>query len=126
VRPNSGVKPTPSYIPRINGAVVSAVQTAFQRSRTSPRYWQTRRMQGRFDARNVGGQSYVTAVKDQGSCGSCVAFGSLGAMETTAAFTQGQPDLGLDLSEAHLFYTHGGAAGVTCDTGWMQIGRAHV
>jgi hypothetical protein len=44
---------TPSYQPKVNGAVVSAVQTAFQRSKTSPRYWQTRRMQGRFDARNV-------------------------------------------------------------------------
>ena len=73
----------------------------------------------RFDARDVGGKSYVTGVKDQGSCGSCVAFGSCATMETTAAFTQGQPDLGLDLSEAHLFYTHGGAAGVTCDTGWL-------
>ena len=40
-------------------------------------------------------------------------------METTAAFMSGQPDLGLNLSEAHLFYTHGGAAHVTCDTGWM-------
>lgn len=73
----------------------------------------------RFDARDVGGRSYVTGIKDQGSCGSCVSFGSCATMETTAALMSGQPDLGLDLSEAHLFYTHGGAAHVTCDTGWM-------
>jgi C1A family cysteine protease len=72
-----------------------------------------------FDARNVNGSNYVTPVKDQGNCGSCVAFGVVGAMETTAALTRGQPGLGLDLSEAHLFYTHGGAVGVNCNTGWL-------
>jgi C1A family cysteine protease len=71
-----------------------------------------------FDARNVGGSNYVTAVKDQGNCGSCVAFGTVGTAETTAAFTRSQPDLELDLSEAHLFYVHGAAAGASCSTGW--------
>jgi C1A family cysteine protease len=74
-----------------------------------------------FDARNVGGQNYITSIKDQGGCGSCVAFGSIATMEATAAYTRRQPGLKLDLSEAHLFYTLGGAAGVTCDTGWMPL-----
>jgi C1A family cysteine protease len=72
-----------------------------------------------FDARDVGGQSYVTPVRDQGDCGSCVAFGSVATMETTAAYVRRQPGLKLDLSEAHLFYTLGGSVGVNCDTGWL-------
>jgi hypothetical protein len=42
-----------AYSPHVNGAVVSAVRTAFQRARTSPRYWQSRRVQGRLDPRTA-------------------------------------------------------------------------
>jgi C1A family cysteine protease len=72
-----------------------------------------------FDARNVGGGDYTTPVKDQGNCGSCVAFGTVATMETTAALTRGQPAFDPDLSEAHLFYVHGASDGATCDTGWL-------
>lgn len=72
-----------------------------------------------FDARNVGGLDYTTPVKDQGSCGSCVAFGTVATMETTAALTRGQASFNPDLAEAHLFYVHGKADGASCDTGWL-------
>lgn len=72
-----------------------------------------------FDARNVGGNDYTTPVKDQGNCGSCVAFGTVATMETTAAYQRGQAKFDPDLSEAHLFYVHGKADNANCDTGWM-------
>jgi C1A family cysteine protease len=71
-----------------------------------------------FDLRNVGGVNYTTSVKDQLSCGSCVAFGSAGAMEHVARYMRGTAALPVDLSEAHLFYCHGRAAGARCNTGW--------
>ena len=72
----------------------------------------------RFDARNAGGNSYVTPVRNQGNCGSCVAFGALATVETTAAFQRGQPALKIDLSEQQLFFVEGAASGASCGNGW--------
>ncbi|SFA96594.1 Papain family cysteine protease [Poseidonocella pacifica] len=72
-----------------------------------------------FDHRNVGGKNFTTPVKNQGSCGSCVAHGVAAVMETTYRRSQNNPNLDLDLSEAHLFYCHGGEEGRTCANGWF-------
>lgn len=71
-----------------------------------------------FDARNVGGTSYVTPVRNQLNCGSCVAFGACATVETTAGYTRGQPGLQLNLSEQQLFFVHGPATGASCANGW--------
>jgi len=64
-----------------------------------------------WDWRNVGGTNYVTSIRNQGGCGSCVAFGTLGAFESVIK-VRGGPTT--DLSEAHLFFCGGG----TCAHGW--------
>ncbi len=79
-----------------------------------------------IDWRNVGGYNYVTSVKDQGSCGSCVAFGTASTMESAERILAGIPVNGVspnaiqDLSEAQLFY-----CGTTnaCNIGWY-VGSA--
>ena len=70
------------------------------------------------DWRNVNGASYVTPIRDQGSCGSCVAFGVVAVMESTLKAAVSNPALAVDLSEAHLFYCHARRRGRTCQNGW--------
>jgi C1A family cysteine protease len=70
-----------------------------------------------FDVRNVSGVSYDTAVKDQGGCGSCVAFGTAAATEVVFRYSR-RTTMPLELSEAHLFYVYARSEGQTCSTGW--------
>ena len=55
----------------------------------------------------------VTAVRDQGSCGSCWAFGTVGAMESAILIQSGQA---VDLSEQFLVSCN--ASGWSCNGGW--------
>jgi C1A family cysteine protease len=71
-----------------------------------------------FDWRAANGQNYVTSVKDQGGCGSCVAFGVTAAFEGRYQVVRNEASSGIDLSEAQLFYCGGGAAGRNCSNGW--------
>jgi C1A family cysteine protease len=71
-----------------------------------------------YDLRNASGVNYVTPVKDQGLCGSCVAFGTIAAVESQVQIDNGNPNRVCDLSEADLFFCIGPATGATCAGGW--------
>ncbi len=67
-----------------------------------------------YDLRDVNGQNFITSIKDQGYCGSCVAFGVCATVEGTLQVRRNNPNLNPDFSEAHLFYCLGHAHGRTC------------
>jgi len=66
-----------------------------------------------FTWQDIDGVNWVSPVKNQQSCGSCVAFGTISALESVIQIELGQK-LNIDLSEAHLFYCGGGS----CSQGW--------
>ncbi len=68
------------------------------------------------DWRNVSGQNYVTPIRDQGGCGSCVAFGALAVVESMTRIMKGA-SYAVDLSESHLFYCLKGDPN-GCQNGW--------
>ncbi len=51
-----------------------------------------------FDWRDAGG-NYITPIRDQGQCGSCWAFATVGAAEAMFNISAGDPDWDPDLSE---------------------------
>jgi hypothetical protein len=59
--------------------------------------------------------NWTTPIRDQENCGSCVAFGTLGAVESRLKIYHGDPNENPDLSEQHLFFCGGG----DCETGWF-------
>jgi C1A family cysteine protease len=71
-----------------------------------------------YDLRNVDGRNFITPVKHQHDCGSCVAHATVAAAEGTLKVALSEPDLDVDYSEAHLFYCHARREGSRCDGGW--------
>jgi len=69
------------------------------------------------DWRNKNG-NFVTSIKNQGGCGSCVAFGVIATVESRIRIMANEPNRAIDLSEAQLFYCHARAQGRNCGNGW--------
>lgn len=67
------------------------------------------------DWRDNEGRNWITPVRDQGNCGSCVAFATVATIEARARIQHAKADWSLDLSEADLFFC---GAGRKCDEGW--------
>jgi C1A family cysteine protease len=68
-----------------------------------------------WDWRDVEGADWTTAIRDQGACGSCVAFGTVAVLESMLKLHENDASLQPDLSEAHLFFC---GCGNCCDQGW--------
>jgi len=71
-----------------------------------------------YDLRNVNGKNFITPVKNQGGCGSCVAFGTVATVEGHLKKQRNNPNFQVDLSEAHLYYCHARNEGRRCNNGW--------
>ena len=118
-----GYEPAGGELPLAERERLSAAGFAAQRQRLAVAAYPAT-----FDWRNAGGRNFISSIKDQGSCGSCVAFGTLacleGAARVSANVAVNDPGGGTlpDLSEAQLFYC-GNTLNDPCATGWW-VGAA--
>ncbi|MGO4532413.1 C1 family peptidase [Paenibacillus sp. 2TAF8] len=71
-----------------------------------------------FDHRNINGRNYTTIPKDQDACKSCVAFGTISAIESTLMRQNDSSISNPDISEAHLYFCKGREVNIDCSTGW--------
>jgi C1A family cysteine protease len=68
------------------------------------------------DWRDKDGHNWITPIRSQKSCGSCVAFGAVATLESLVRIEQNDPTITIDLSEMHLFSCGGGG----CTIGWYN------
>ena len=66
------------------------------------------------DWREVDGSDFISPIRDQSACGSCVAFGTCATVEGTLRVQEESPELEIDLSEAQLFYCIARSQGRRC------------
>jgi C1A family cysteine protease len=87
-----------------------ALAREFRAVRIAPTSWDWRYV---ASIHSEGELNFVTPIRDQLNCGSCVAFGTIAAIEATDLFKKNSPGVDLNLSEAYLF-----SKGGSCANGW--------
>jgi hypothetical protein len=73
-----------------------------------------------FDWRNRNGVNWVSPILNQGACGSCVAFASIGTLETQMKIESSFSNYQVKLSPQFLFSCGGGS----CQNGWTPQSAA--
>jgi C1A family cysteine protease len=106
---------TPEMRARRLGLTVDEAQRERLKQAFARAVYTVGRFPPRWDWRDVEGHNWMTPIRDQGTCGACVAFGTVGALEGMVKYAGGDPKQDLDLSEAHLFFC---GCGDCCSTGW--------
>ena len=76
-----------------------------------------------FSWKSYGGD-WTTPARDQENCGSCWAFGALGALEAAINIKRGYPTFDRDLSEQYILSCLGSAG--SCSGGWMSEAIAYI
>ena len=92
-------------------------------SDAAPRIDAGRVLPASFDWRNNGG-NWLTPIRDQGNCGSCWAFATIGAVEAAFNISAADTTLDLDLSEQYLVSDCSGAG--SCCGGWYDTALEYV
>lgn len=80
-----------------------ATTSIYEMAKENPDLKATKSLPTSFDWRSYNGHSYIGAVRDQGGCGSCYAFGASACAEGTYNFATGKYDSNTaDFSEAYI------------------------
>lgn len=74
-----------------------------------------------IDWRSYSNGDWTTSIKNQKSCGSCVAFASVAVVESLYNIVSGDPTKDIDLAESDLF----SCGGAKCASGWYLSSAAN-
>ncbi|KAI9201978.1 uncharacterized protein BJ171DRAFT_629311 [Polychytrium aggregatum] len=98
-----------SWVTQVFGEDTTDAHTAAVLAAALPDSW---------DSRN---KNWVSSIKDQGQCGSCVAFSSAATVESTFLSQTGNS---IEVSTADIFFCLG-AGDATCKDGWSTVTAAN-